>query len=225
MVKRATCCGQPAFNAGFVTDARRAATPTLRALAKTTGPIVVPSGSCAAMIKHRWPDMFASTKHRVAAHAVSARVIELSQALAADADRDARDQSSEGAAPAPDRPTSDRPTVAWHGSCHATRELGVTNEPNALLAATGCGVIEPADADQCCGFGGTFSVKFADVSVAMADAKLDALCATGCDTVVGGDLSCLVHLQARAEARELPLRFDHLAERLDAVGPERATRP
>ncbi len=199
--RRTTCCGQPAYNAGYAAEARRVARPTLRALAKTEGPIVVPSGSCTAMMAKHWPDLFANTPDAGRASAVSTRVVELTQLLAT--------LASERSVP------DDRGPVAYHGSCHLERELGVRVEPRALLTAQGYEVREPAGADRCCGFGGTFSVKLPAVSVAMADEKLDTLAATGASTVVGCDLSCLVHLEGRARSRGLSLQFSHIAEQLD----------
>lgn len=196
-----TCCGQPAFNAGYATEARRVARPTVRALARTTGPIVVPSGSCTAMMAHHWPALFAGTRHERAARDVAGRVVELSQMLA-------RTAAAAGAPPAGD-------AVAYHGSCHLTRELGARDEATAALAASGVEARLPEHADLCCGFGGTFSVKLPAISVAMADEKLDQLAATGCGTIVGCDVSCLVHLEARARERAMPLTFRHLAEQLD----------
>lgn len=201
MAAGTTCCGQPAYNAGYVREARRVARPTLRALARTTGEIVVPSGSCTAMIVHHWPELFAGTREEARAREVAARVRELSAALA--------DQATPRPTPTPTR------AVAYHGSCHLRRELGVHDEPRALLEAEGCEVREAAHASLCCGFGGTFAVKLGDVSAAMADEKLDELAATGAGTVVGCDLSCLMHLEGRAKARGMGLAFRHLAEELE----------
>ncbi len=202
LARRTTCCGQPAYNAGYETEARRVARPTLRSLAKTTGPIVVPSGSCTAMMARHWPHLFAGTVDEARARDVATRVTELSQAIAG------------ATAPDDGAPAHERGPVAYHGSCHLERELGARDEPRDALRAAGHEVREPADAHLCCGFGGTFSVKLPAVSTAMADEKLDTLSATGASEVVGCDLSCLVHLEARARSRELPLRFRHLAEQL-----------
>lgn len=165
------------------------------------GPVIVPSGSCAAMMAHHWTDLFAGTRDETAARSVAARVVELSQALA---EVEARPAPHNGRAP-----------IAYHGSCHLERELHVRDEPRQLLSHAGYDVREPVGADRCCGFGGTFSVKMPAVSVAMADEKLNALSATGAVTVVGCDLSCLVHLESRARVRSMPLQFRHLAEVID----------
>jgi L-lactate dehydrogenase complex protein LldE len=200
-----TCCGQPAYNAGFVDDARRVARRTLRALARTTGDVVVPSGSCAAMMAHHWPELFDGTRDAAAARDVAGRVVELSQWLAARAP-----SSPPGGTAGPTAAP-----VAYHGSCHLVRELGARDNAAAVLAAAGIEVRVPDRAELCCGFGGTFSVKLPGVSTAMADEKLDTLAATGATTVVGCDLSCLAHLEGRARARGLDLSFGHLAETVE----------
>ena len=107
------------------------------------------------------------------------------------------------------------PAVTVHDSCHGLRELGLKDQPRRLLARRGVEVTESDGAERCCGFGGTFSVKLPAVSVAMADDRLDEWMAAGVHTVVGCDLSCLVHLEGRARRRSLPLEFRHLVEVLD----------
>ena len=195
----ATCCGQPAWNAGFAAAARRVARRTLRALRGSDGPVVVPSGSCATMMSHHWPELFGGTADEASARAVAARVVELSIYL------DGRD-GDHAAVPASGS------VVAVHDSCHGLRELGVKEQPRRLLADSGIEVTETAGAERCCGFGGTFCVKLPAVSVAMADDKLDEWSEAGVTTVVGGDLSCLVHLEGRARRRSLPMVFRHFAE-------------
>ena len=197
----ATCCGQPAANAGATTAARRVARHTLRHLAKLDMPVVVPSGSCTTMIRHHWPQLFGGTRDEAAARAVGARTYELTEFLAR--------QSPTAPASAPAKGT-----VVYHPSCHLTRELDVVEQPRAALRAAGYAIETLADHDRCCGFGGTFSVTFPEVSVAMADDKLDAATASGATTITGCDLSCLIHLEGRAGARGLALRFPHVAELL-----------
>jgi L-lactate dehydrogenase complex protein LldE len=161
------------------------------------------------MMREHWPELFAGTAEEGDAKAVAARVVELSSFLVEQPGVEPRhgDQSGDG-------------RVAFHDSCHGLRELGVKAQPRRLLAAAGVEVIETDGAERCCGFGGTFSVKLPAISVAMADEKLDEWVAAGIDTVVGGDLSCLVHLEGRARRRALPLRFRHVAEVLhERSGP------
>ena len=197
-----TCCGQPAWNAGFVEDAARVARTSLDAL--ETAPaehIVVPAGSCATMIRLYWPDLFEKAGDPAAAaraRTVGDRVREFTE-LAADLDLDGL---------GPIEPS----VVAYHRSCHMERELGVCDQPVDLLdAVPGCERLDWAADDRCCGFGGTFSVKLPEVSVAMADDKLDSL-PVGVTEIVGADTSCLLQLQARADARGVPVRVRHVAE-------------
>jgi L-lactate dehydrogenase complex protein LldE len=200
-VRGATCCGQPAWNTGLTGAARRVARRTLAAVAATTGPVVVPSGSCATMMSEFWPELFRDTGDEAAAIEVAGRVIELSAFLATDAVASNVLGGSE--------------RVSYHDSCHMLRELGVHDEPRRLLAEAGYDVVDIAGAELCCGFGGTFAVKLPEISVAMADEKLDAVVAAGTRRVVGCDYSCLLHLQGRADRCGLDIEAVHLAEVLD----------
>jgi L-lactate dehydrogenase complex protein LldE len=197
----ATCCGQPAANAGATVAARRVARHTLRRLAKLETPIVAPSGSCTTMIRHHWPQLFAGTRDEASARSVGARTYELTEFLAL------QSPIVPGAA-------TTKGSVTYHPSCHLTRVLDVVEQPRSALRAAGYTVDALPDQDRCCGFGGTFSVEFPGVSVAMADDKLDAAVAGGARTVTSCDLSCLVHLEGRAAKRGLSLRFPHVAELL-----------
>ncbi len=202
-----TCCGQPAWNAGFADDAARVARASLDALddalaADPEAVVVVPAGSCATMIRCYWPQLFELVEDDDAAErarAAGERTRELTEFLA---DRDLPELRG-----APE-------TVALHQSCHLLRELHVTDAPaDAVDRVAGCERAEwPAD-DRCCGFGGTFSVKLPETSVAMADEKLDTL-PDGVRTIVGADSSCLLHLRTRAEQRGLPVTTRHIAELL-----------
>ncbi len=211
-----TCCGQPAWNAGFTEQAATVARASLEALeADPAERIVVPAGSCATMIRRYWPQLFALAGREGEAdraEAVAARVVELSEHLAPFAGEPVDPPAGEDGGPAP-------PTVAYHRSCHLERELHVHDQPVDLLTAAGVPTAEWDGDDRCCGFGGTFSVRLPEVSVAMADEKLDHL-PRGVTTVVGCDTSCLLHLEARARERGLPVRFRHLAEELvDHLAP------
>jgi L-lactate dehydrogenase complex protein LldE len=212
-----TCCGQPAWNAGFAPDAARVARTTLDALVDDLDAgaeaVVVPAGSCATMVRVFWPELFEVVgDHEAAARArrVGAATRELSELLAERSDL------------LPPLRLPEPTTVALHASCHMLRELRIVDQPAALAAAVdGCGVAEWAGHDRCCGFGGTFSVKLPEASVAMADEKLRALDAASpaADELVGCDTSCLLHMQSRAEASGRPLRTRHLAEILAAALP------
>ena len=219
-VAGATCCGQPAYNAGYATEARRVARRTLRALGDGGTACVVASGSCATMMSHHWPELFEGTGDAAAARGAAARTVELTAFLAGTAatgDTEGGSQpreSGDGDAAAAATPCAGEPVVV-HDSCHALRELGAGTTVRSALAGAGRTPTDAEGTERCCGFGGSFSVKMPGVSVAMADEKLDNLAATGCAQVTSCDLSCLLHLQGRARRRGLGLRFDHIATLLD----------
>lgn len=214
-----TCCGQPAWNAGFADEAAAVARPTLDALAgeldRGAEAVVVPAGSCATMVRQFWPELFdvvGDADAAARARRVGERTRELSELLAERVDD----------LPALRLGRSVR--VARHQSCHMLRELRIVDQPGALLAAVdGCDEVPWDGADRCCGFGGTFSVKLPEASVAMADEKLRALSVVEPDVVVGCDTSCLMHLQTRAGALGAPIHVRHLAEVLAAALPAEPT--
>jgi L-lactate dehydrogenase complex protein LldE len=203
----ATCCGQPAWNAGHADAAAKVARTTLEALAAAgSEAVVVPAGSCATMMRVFWQELFeiaGTAEDRAKVAAVAAKTYEMSEFLAG------RDT------PSTTRPDP-TPTV-YHRSCHMSRELGIVDQPETLLDATGADRRATTAQDRCCGFGGLFSVKLPEVSVAMADDVLDAAVATGAKRVVGCDASCLMHLEGRSGRRGLDLEFRHLAQVLDTA--------
>ncbi|HEY7258728.1 MAG TPA: (Fe-S)-binding protein [Gaiellales bacterium] len=192
----ATCCGQPAWNSGFVRDARRVARRTLRALADAEV-VVVPAGSCAAMMRLHWPHLFKGERDQDLAERVSARTFELSQYLV---------DQLEWSPPEPDT----RTRVSYHDSCHMLRELRLHDQPRALLAAV-ADLHELPRADRCCGFGGTFSVRYPDVSTAMADDKLASAATIAATTVASADPGCVMQIEGRAARTGAGLRVVHLA--------------
>ncbi|MFQ5611682.1 MAG: (Fe-S)-binding protein [Anaerolineae bacterium] len=198
-----TCCGQPAFNAGFWDDARAMARHTIDALrvASEAAPVVVPSGSCAAMIVHHFPRLLADdAAYAQEAGALAARTYEFSQFLV-----DVLGLTRVSA--------SCQAKAAYHPSCHLLRELHVVEPPLRLLAEVeGLDVVDLPYAEDCCGFGGLFAVKMSDISAAMLDRKLDNLAASGADTLVGCDISCLMHLAGGLRRRGSQVRVRHLAE-------------
>jgi L-lactate dehydrogenase complex protein LldE len=198
-----TCCGQPAYNAGFHGDARRVARHTLDVLASTSGPIVVLSGSCTDMLVHQYVELFhddARDAHR--ARAVAARCREFSQFVA-----------DHGGAQLVARLTA---RVAYHPSCHLLRGLGIRNEPEMLIRTIdGAKLVPFAEQEECCGFGGLFSVKNPDISASMLDRKLTAIVASGADRLVSCDLGCLLHLEGGLRRRGAAIRVQHLAELID----------
>jgi L-lactate dehydrogenase complex protein LldE len=193
-----TCCGQPAFNAGYVTEARRMARHTMKVFADAEH-VVLPSGSCAGMLHRYYPGLFEGAE-RVRAEELAERTWELSQFLVrvlnvVDLGGGLRGRR-----------------VAYHHGCHALRELGVHDEPVSLLRAGGAEVV-PWEADEeCCGFGGLFSTKLPPVSAGMADRKLDSLPAV--DVVTSADGGCLMQMAGRAGRRGLATPFRHLASLL-----------
>jgi len=198
--KGQTCCGQPAYNAGRRADARDMAAHTLGVLAASEY-VVLPSGSCAGMIRCFYPELLESE----AARFLAGRVYELSQFLV---DVLGLDRLGSGLAGR---------RVAYHHSCHALRELGVRDAPLRLLAGCGADVLEWKATEECCGFGGLFSAKLPEVSAAMADRKLDTL--PEVDFVTSTDGGCLLQLSGRAGTRRVGPPFRHLASALwEGVG-------
>jgi L-lactate dehydrogenase complex protein LldE len=196
-----TCCGQPAFNAGFRPEARRMIEYSLSVLDPTEGPIVVPSGSCADMLIHHGPELVSDSPELAATAArVAARVRELTSFLVDDlgvTDLEARMNAR----------------VAFHRSCHGLRNLGLSDQADRLLSkVAGLSICPLAGAEVCCGFGGLFSVEMPDVSAAMMAAKLSEVEASGAEVLVGGDVSCLMHLAGGLRRRGSSIRVRHIAE-------------
>ncbi|MBN2357861.1 MAG: (Fe-S)-binding protein [Deltaproteobacteria bacterium] len=201
-----TCCGQPSFNAGFWREAARCAAKFLTDFADADA-VVAPSASCVAMVR-RYVELAAlSSEQRAAAIEIGRRTHEICSYLV-----DVLRIVDVGA--------SYHGAVAYHDACHALRGLGIREQPRALLRhVRGLDLRELPGGPQCCGFGGTFSVKYPEISASMADARLAALEATGTATLVSTDLSCLQHLGGRAERRGQPFIGFHVVDLLAAQGP------
>jgi L-lactate dehydrogenase complex protein LldE len=198
--ERQTCCGQPAFNSGYRDEARQVARHFLDVFADADY-IVVPSGSCTSMVSHHFVDIFESESENLErAGRLAPKVYEFSRFLLEVAGvEDVGARLDE--------------VVTYHDSCHALRELQIKDGPRRLLAnVRGLEVREMDAADECCGFGGTFSVKFAEVSGGMARVKIDSILRTGASSVVSVDSSCLMQLQGAISRAGLPVRTMHLAE-------------
>jgi L-lactate dehydrogenase complex protein LldE len=195
-----TCCGQPAFNSGYHAEARSAARHFLDVFEKSEA-IVVPSGSCTAMVTHHFAELFPNEpamRHR--AELLAKRVWEFSSFLTE-------------VAGAEDVGAHLEEVITFHDGCHALRELGIRSAPRRLLARVrGLELREMQPAEECCGFGGTFSVKFAELSGAMARTKIEAIVRTGAHTVVSLDPSCLMQIQGAISRAGLKMRTMHLAE-------------
>ncbi len=201
-----TCCGQPAFNSGFHDEAREVARTWLRAFAKSEA-VVAPSGSCTSMVRHGFAEIFREyPSDFLDAKALAARTFEFSEFLV-----DVLKRTDVGA-PAWSKP------VTLHETCHLLRELNVREPSRKLLAAVpGLELREMARSEECCGFGGTFSVKFGPLSTSLADDKLKNAATTGADAVVACDMSCLMHLDGRARRTGTAIRCLHLAQVLAGV--------
>jgi L-lactate dehydrogenase complex protein LldE len=182
------CCGQPAFNAGHRSAARRVARTFARAF-RRDAPIVAPSGSCAAMARNHLPELLGEEPWEV--HELSAFLDGRSAEIS---------------------PVNAGRTLAYHDSCHMLRELGIFEAPRRLLERSGARLVPLDRPDLCCGFGGTFAVRQPEVSVAMADDKLAA--AAGAEALVTADPGCLMHLQGRAARTGAAVPVVHLATAL-----------
>jgi len=202
-----TCCGQPAYNAGFHDEARQVARHTLGVLSRTEGPIVVPSGSCADMLVHQYPVLFQDDPEWLAiARGVASRCREFSQFLTEIAPAGVGGRLAA--------------TVAYHPSCHLLRGLGVAREPKAQLAAVdGARQVAVKDQEECCGFGGLFSVKNAEISNSMLERKVAAIDASGADRVVSCDLGCLMQIGGGLHRAGSKVRAQHLAQFIDEALP------
>jgi L-lactate dehydrogenase complex protein LldE len=198
--KAQTCCGQPAFNSGYTEEARKIARHFLDVF-RDSETIIVPSGSCTSMISHHFADIFENDPQLLAeAHALEPRVFEFSRFLLEVAGVEDVGARFHG-------------VVTYHDSCHALRELRIKAGPRKLLSKVrGLTLAEMTTAEECCGFGGTFSIKFPEVSGAMARTKIDSIQQTGASTIVSIDSSCLMQLQGVIDRAGLPIRTLHLAE-------------
>ncbi|MDQ3767284.1 MAG: (Fe-S)-binding protein [Actinomycetota bacterium] len=207
----AVCCGQPAWNSGHVPEARRVAVGALRAL-EGTEPVVLCSGSCATMMHEYWPELFEGTEHADGAEAVAQRVHEFSSFVAG--------RLGAGRL-GPGRLGADDPgeqALCYHDSCHMLRGLGIKDAPHSLLDKIEGVEVRPLDApERCCGFGGTFSLRYPELSAAMADEKVDDVIAKDVATLVAADLGCLMQICGRAEARGIALRGRYIAEVVEAA--------
>ncbi len=188
-VKRQVCCGQPAFNSGHRTAARRVAKTFAKAFSHDA-PVIVPSGSCATMASHYLPELLGTEPHEVweLASYLDHLGVELTQ-------------------------TNRGRTLAYHDSCHMLRDLGIHDAPRRLLERTGATLVPLVRPDLCCGFGGTFSVRQPEVSVSMADDKLAGARDVGAEALVTADPGCLMHLGGRT-TRAGGLPVVHLATAL-----------
>jgi L-lactate dehydrogenase complex protein LldE len=196
-----TCCGQPAFNAGFQDEARVAARHMIEVFEATEGPVIIPSGSCGDMAIHQYEKLFAADDGwGERAHRLAARCEEFSAFVARHAPLAAHLDT----------------TVAYHPSCHLLRGLGIASQPKAVLAAIeGTTIVELQSADECCGFGGLFSIKHSDISGRMLERKIDNVVASGAKRLVSCDVGCLLHMSGGLHRKGIDMPVQHLAQVLD----------
>jgi L-lactate dehydrogenase complex protein LldE len=193
------CCGQPGFNSGYWAEARLVAVKVLEQL-KDAEVVVIASGSCGAMLKNFYPDLFAGTDQAPAARVLAGKCHEFSDFLVT------RLGVADLGARFPAR-------VTFHDGCHGLRELGIKKSPRVLLSKVReLQLVEMMEAETCCGFGGTFAAKFPAISTAMGEVKCASAAETGAEYIVSNDSSCLMHLQGLLDRRGKKLKTIHLAE-------------
>ncbi len=196
-----TCCGQPPFNSGYWDEARAVADRMLDAF-KDADVIVGASGSCGAMLKVFYPELYHGKPREEEAQALAAKAHEFSSFLVNElgvTDLGARFEAA----------------VTFHDGCHGLRELGIKREPRELLKRVrGLSLIEMKEAETCCGFGGSFAVKFPEISSAMGEVKCASIIETGAEYVVSNDSSCLMQIHGMLERERTGVKSIHLAELL-----------
>ncbi len=194
-----TCCGQPAFNAGFWGEAKDVCNKFIEDFSGSDY-IVAPSASCVGFVKNYYSKLYEQSSQQQAARKLSERIFELSDFLVNILKVENLGASFEGKA-------------TYHDSCAALRECGLKQEPRKLLQQVkGLELIEMADNETCCGFGGSFAVKFEPISVAMADQKITNATATGAEYIISTDMSCLMHIDGCIKHKGSGLKVLHLAD-------------
>lgn len=200
-----TCCGQPAFNAGLRKDARAIAEHTIKVFENTTGDIITPSGSCAHMFKHNYPELFEGDSVWLPrAKALSERVYEFSEYLV-----DKLNVTDVGA--------KWNGLLTYHPSCHTLRGINVDKQPRALLANIhGATLVDLPHADECCGFGGIMSVEHPELSTEWLKRKINNFEFTQSPTLVVTDAGCLMHIAGGLNKQKKKQRIIHIAEVLNS---------
>ncbi len=194
-----TCCGQPAYNAGFWDEAKTIGSKFLNDFSEQNY-IVSPSASCTGMVKNAYNDLFNNTAIHNKCRAIQSHIYELSDFLVNVLKRDYFGAELEGRA-------------VYHDSCSAIRECKIKEEPRQLLSKVlGLELVEMKDNEVCCGFGGTFAVKFNQISSAMAQQKIDNALAVNAEYIISTDASCLLQLQSYIDENNIPIKTMHLAD-------------
>lgn len=197
-----TCCGKPPDSAGYTYESRKAAEHFLSVFS-ADAPVVIPSGSCASMVKNHYPDLFKDyPRLREKAESLAGRTYELTQFLVNVLEAHKTNLRGTGA-------------ITYHASCQLTRELEVREEPLLLLQSLqGARFVPMPNADRCCGFGGVFMARQPEISMALADDKADAIESTGADTVTGCDHGCLMNIADAIKRRNGTVQVKHIAQLL-----------
>jgi L-lactate dehydrogenase complex protein LldE len=194
-----TCCGQPAFNAGFWDEAKEIGSKFLNDFSEDSV-IVAPSASCTGMVKNYYNDLFTNTAVHNKCRAIQSNIFELSDFLVNVIEQDYFGAELDGRA-------------VYHDSCAGLRECKIKAEPRQLLSKVlGLELVEMAQGETCCGFGGTFAVKFDAISSAMAQQKVENAIAVDADYIISTDSSCLLHLQSYIDKNNIPIKTMHLAD-------------
>ena len=201
-----TCCGQPLYNSGFTQEAKKLAVRTLDAM-DGSDYVVVPSGSCGAMMRVFYEDLFADDPEMLErAENLGGRVYEFTEFLT----------EVVGVETTHDSEAAGAQKVAYHPSCHLLREMRVRESPRRLLSSCqGVELVDLPDAEQCCGFGGTFAVKYPHISEEMLADKLASIRQSGADTITACDMGCLMHIGGAVSRQNLPVSVRHIAQILD----------
>jgi L-lactate dehydrogenase complex protein LldE len=194
-----TCCGQPAWNSGYKEKTKPVATKWLNDF-NTPNAIVSPSGSCIGMVRNYYLEMFANTSNHLKCKSAQSRSFEFTEFLV-----DVLKIEDVGAS-LPGKAT-------YHDACGALRECGIKEAPRTLLKnVKGLELVEMNECETCCGFGGTFAVKFEAISTAMAEQKVNNALATGAEYLISTDVSCLMHIEAYILKKKLPIKSMHIAD-------------
>jgi L-lactate dehydrogenase complex protein LldE len=194
-----TCCGQPAFNAGFWDDARKVCTKFLEDFSGSDF-IVAPSASCVGFVRNYYSKLFENSSYHNDVKAISENIFEFSEFLVNKLGITKFGAELNGKA-------------TYHDSCAGLRECKIKNEPRKLLQnVKGLEIVEMEDVETCCGFGGTFAVKFEPISIAMAEQKVEHALATGAQYIISTDLSCLMHLQGYIDNKGHDVKTMHIAD-------------
>ena len=198
-----TCCGQPAFNAGMRSEARQMAKHTIQVFENFPGDIVIPSGSCTGMVKHGYLELFADDPAwLLRAQEMAARTYEFTEYLVDILGIEQFNAQFQG-------------QVTYHSSCHLLRDIGIDRQPQVLLKnIEGANFIPLPKREECCGFGGLFSIEHPEISKEMLDRKINNFLETGADTLVACDAGCIAHISGGLHRKNLDRQVMHIAELL-----------